>query len=559
MSKAKTTDGPKPSYRTLEHKLQLSAAQAVRVEAWLAAQQRVWNLALEMLIELEQFSAYSKAEKQRFPSCPLPWEVKAVPSGDPWDEAIEASIPAKARKGYRLIPYSYIGKPERRCCPIPQPYREPRLLSIGSGNGSEFDLITAFAYKLHADKPWLLDCPSKMTHGTLKRLSTSWMEYLKGKRDRPRFIKKGQFSTLSDVIPGDAEVLDGDRLKLPKLGKVRAKALTARWLNEARGAEVRSFNLKREPSGFYVYLVGEIPSPVVKPSTIAAGFDAGVGEGQVLHDDAGVHVAMPLPLKRKLKKLKRLQRKVARQQQGSANQAKARAIVARLHEGVRRERKAWHHKLSTFAVRKFGAIAVEDLQLKNMSRRAKPKPDPDKPGHFLPNNAAAKSGLNRSLLDAGLGGLLTMLEGKAKQHEREFMRVPAANTSRTCNQCGAVDKASRNGRAFKCCSCGHEAHADTNAARNIRDAAFPEYRALHRDFKPVEPPMVEAMKQEGEQSPAWGDAPTIPPFGGNMRESQDDAAAEQPAMARIEGSTKRKRQRKASATRAPGAEQLSLW
>jgi len=40
-------------------------------------------------------------------------------------------------------------------------------------------------------------------------------------------------------------------------------------------------------------------------------------------------------------------------------------------------------------------------------------------------------------------------------------------TSQTCHRCGAINQ--RNGSRYKCDRCGYEAHADVNAARNIRD------------------------------------------------------------------------------------------
>ncbi|MEO6809749.1 MAG: transposase [Isosphaeraceae bacterium] len=50
--------------------------------------------------------------------------------------------------------------------------------------------------------------------------------------------------------------------------------------------------------------------------------------------------------------------------------------------------------------------------------------------------------------------------------------VDARNTSRGCNQCGHIDKASRKSQAeFLCVHCGHSANADQNASRNVRDRA----------------------------------------------------------------------------------------
>ena len=51
--------------------------------------------------------------------------------------------------------------------------------------------------------------------------------------------------------------------------------------------------------------------------------------------------------------------------------------------------------------------------------------------------------------------------------------VDPRNTSRQCRECGCIDKKNRTNQAtFSCVSCGHEAPADLNAARNIRAKVF---------------------------------------------------------------------------------------
>jgi putative transposase len=65
--------------------------------------------------------------------------------------------------------------------------------------------------------------------------------------------------------------------------------------------------------------------------------------------------------------------------------------------------------------------------------------------------------------------LRSFVEYKAQLVGVEVLAVDPRNTSRTCNSCGAVDKANRASQAqFRCRHCGHEAHADINAALNIR-------------------------------------------------------------------------------------------
>jgi len=45
-------------------------------------------------------------------------------------------------------------------------------------------------------------------------------------------------------------------------------------------------------------------------------------------------------------------------------------------------------------------------------------------------------------------------------------------TSQACNECAHVERANRSGETFRCKACGHEDHADTNGAKNIRKRAM---------------------------------------------------------------------------------------
>ncbi|MEV7187299.1 zinc ribbon domain-containing protein [Kitasatospora sp. NPDC093102] len=102
-----------------------------------------------------------------------------------------------------------------------------------------------------------------------------------------------------------------------------------------------------------------------------------------------------------------------------------------------------------------------------------PKPDPDRPGAFLPNGAAAKAGLNRSISDAGWGVFLTILHAKAESAGREVTAVDPRNTSRTCPACGHVAAENRPTQdTFHCTGCGHQAHADTVGAVNVLRAGL---------------------------------------------------------------------------------------
>lgn len=84
-----------------------------------------------------------------------------------------------------------------------------------------------------------------------------------------------------------------------------------------------------------------------------------------------------------------------------------------------------------------------------------------------------KSGLNRSILAKGWGAFLLKLEHAARYHGTAVAKVNPAYTSQTCNACGHVAPESRESQArFRCVTCGYQAHADVNAARNILAAGL---------------------------------------------------------------------------------------
>ena len=120
----------------------------------------------------------------------------------------------------------------------------------------------------------------------------------------------------------------------------------------------------------------------------------------------------------------------------------------------------------------YDLLAVEDLQIANMLRRAKPVPDPGNPGQFLPNGARAKSGLNRSISDAGWGQFVSILRAKAEDAGRTWIEVDPRHTSDGCENCGHAAPENRVTQAeFACQRCGH-----TRPGRRTRRTQHPPGR-----------------------------------------------------------------------------------
>jgi len=240
---------------------------------------------------------------------------------------------------------------------------------------------------------------------------------------------------------------------------------------------VKTVSVKREGRKWFVVLTAEREQPEpLAPTGGVVGIDLGIAN--FLADSNGGFVPNPRHGRTAAAKLEAAQQALARfprvrRDKRTGNHHRAVEKVATLHGKVRRQRLDHAHKTALDLVRTHDFIAHEDLKIRNMSKAPVPKPDPDEPGSFLPNGAAAKAGLNRSISDAGWGVFLTILTSKAESAGREVIAVDPRNTSRTCPECGHVAKENRpTQETFHCVSCGHQAHADTVGALNVLRAGL---------------------------------------------------------------------------------------
>ncbi|MBF8190620.1 transposase [Nonomuraea sp. K274] len=302
---------------------------------------------------------------------------------------------------------------------------------------------------------------------TLRRLDKAFAAFFKRVRDGrtpgfPRFKGRGRFDTVEWPKDGDGCRWDSQPdhpavayLRLQGIGHVRVHQHRL-----VRG-RVKTISVKREGSRWYVILScdGVLAEPL--PATGAVvGVDMGVASLVTTSD--GAHVANPRHLATTADRLADAQRDLARKKRGSKRRRKAVARVAALHAKVRRQRLDGAHKAALALVRDYDVIVHEDLRIANLTRST--AGTIEQPGR----NVAQKSGLNRSILDAGWGVFLTILSYKAESAGREVIAVNPANTSRACSRCGHCARENRVTQAeFRCTVCDHQAHADVNAAINI--------------------------------------------------------------------------------------------
>ncbi|ETA91831.1 transposase IS200 [Mycobacterium avium 10-5581] len=203
-----------------------------------------------------------------------------------------------------------------------------------------------------------------------------------------------------------------------------------------------------------------------RPDRRPGGGGAGIQGPYLARVAPGVWVSAPVPAQQRLTRAKRRSR----------NRDRRRQSVAARHRKIVNQRKDFHHKQARELVERYDLLVVEDLKIANMLRRAKPVADPDNPGQFLKNGARAKSGLSRSISDAGWGRFVSILRAKAEEAGRTWIEVDARHTSDRCEACGHAARENRVTQGdFVCQRCSHRTQADEMAARNILRAGL----ALH--------------------------------------------------------------------------------
>ncbi|MFK0254691.1 RNA-guided endonuclease InsQ/TnpB family protein [Streptomyces sp. NPDC090445] len=320
---------------------------------------------------------------------------------------------------------------------------------------------------------------------TLRRLDKAFAAFFRrikvaDKPGYPRFHGAGRFDTVDFPKDGDGCRWDSTphdpvtRVRLQGVGHVRVHR------HRRVVGRIKTVSVKREGKRWYVMLTAEQAEPDPLPVTgSVVGIDMGIAS--FLTTSGGERVANPRHGRRAAAKLEAAQQALSRCKRGSKRRRKAVTKVANLHRKVRRQRLDHAHKTALVLVREHDFIAHEDLKIRNMSKAPAPKPDPETPGSFLPNGAAAKAGLNRSIADAGWGVFLQILTAKAESAGREVMAVDPRNTSRRCPECGNTAKENRpTQEKFHCVSCDHQEHADTVGAINVLRAGL-----VRRDANPA--------------------------------------------------------------------------
>src|SRR5690348_6349864 len=303
-------------------------------------------------------------------------------------------------------------------------------------------------WKAEPERAWLREVSNVALQQGLQHLQAAFVNFWGKRASYPQFKSRRKSRASATFTTSGFRWRDG-KLWLAKIDA----PLDIRWSRPLpEGAEPSTVTVSRDAAGrwFVSLLVEETIEPHPAADT-AVGIDAGITS--LLTLSTGEKIANPRHERRDRKRLAKAQRELSRKQKGSTNWEKARRKVARVHARIADRRADFLHKVTTRLVRENQALAVEDLNVRNMVK----------------NHSLA-----RAISDASWSEFRRMLEYKADWHGRTVIALDRFYpSSKTCSACGAIAaKMPLNVRAWECASCGTVHDRDVNAAKVILAAGL---------------------------------------------------------------------------------------
>jgi putative transposase len=311
---------------------------------------------------------------------------------------------------------------------------------------------------------------SQVLQDVINRVETAFFNFINPDKNgnragKPRFKGLHYYKSFTYSQLKNKHIL-GDCVDLSGIGKVefvQHRPIPA-------GFVVKLGTVKLEADGWYLSLALEDKAVPIKEDeeiypTTENSIAIDVGLERFLTCDDGTYIEIPRFLRQASDRLARLQRTKSKLSKGHKDQPKLHRAIAKLHQKIARQRQNFHLVTAYWLFSSSDVVFIEDLKLKNLIRRNKPKPDGQ--GGFLPNRQSQSSGMNKSWLDAGHSSFLQILEWVAWKLGKRVIKVNPWGTSQHCYSC--LNKVSKSlSDRWHSCSCGASLNRDENSGKLLK-------------------------------------------------------------------------------------------
>ncbi|MCG5057076.1 MAG: transposase [Limnoraphis sp. WC205] len=248
------------------------------------------------------------------------------------------------------------------------------------------------------ERRWLSEVSNIPLQQSLNDLEQAYQNFFKsckgtgkGRKVRLPKLKKRNAKQSARFRVGGFK-LDRDKISLAKIGNFKII-----WSRPLPNSPSSITVIKDAANRYFLSFVVEVNQQLMPKSPNSIGIDLGIKMFAVLSE--GEKIDAPKPLKKRIKRLRKLSRNLSRKQKGSKRYERARVRKAKLYAQMKDTRKDFLHKLSTRIIIENQVIVLEDLNVSGMVKNRK---------------------LSKAISDLGWRQFRTLLEGKAEKYGREF-------------------------------------------------------------------------------------------------------------------------------------------
>ena len=312
---------------------------------------------------------------------------------------------------------------------------------------------------------WLKEIDSCILRTTLEDLDNSYKRYYKKQSERPKYKRKGfkeSFRTNCNrsEYQGNSSAsirvdLEKRTIKLPKLDEIKIKG----YRNLTKFPyKIINATISKEANRYYVSVCveEEIPNITITPQNII-GLDLGIKDLIVCSD--GIKYKKIRNIKVQERRIKGLQKALARCEKKSNNYQKIKNKIARCYQKIKNMRKYYIHEITTKLVKENDIIAIETLKVKEMIMKGKNK-------------------LAKHISNASFDEIIKQLIYKTKWHNKKLYQINTYYpSSQICCHCGIQNKKLKDLtiRVWECPNCHNVNERDLNASINIMDKGLEMY------------------------------------------------------------------------------------
>ena len=235
--------------------------------------------------------------------------------------------------------------------------------------------------ELKKEKPWFKSVHSQVLQDVLKRLDNAYKHFFRRVKTGevpgfPKFKKRGQWNSIT--YPQYSKHPSSDEIVVPKLGSIKLKY--HREISE--DVKIKTLTITKEADKWFACFSVEQELEIELKQDFSSSIGIDLGLIDFVYTSNNDSISVPKYFRKKEQQLTRLQRRLSKTTKRSKKYYQLLKAIQKCHYKIKCQRNDFLHKSANNILSQGNAVIHEDLKIKNMMRRPKPKQDDRASNHI---------------------------------------------------------------------------------------------------------------------------------------------------------------------------------